>query len=74
MLFGSDKANPKMYEGPRTAGAIESYALSELELNVEAPEVVELLGQVLYHNLYSAAHDCLAMHSPTSMFKIQQVL
>lgn len=46
MLFGSDKANPTHYEGPRTAGAIESYALSQLDLNMEAPEVVELVGQV----------------------------
>lgn len=46
MLFGSDKTSPKHYEGARTAGAIESYALAELEANVEAPEVVELVGQV----------------------------
>lgn len=47
MLFGSDKANPTVYEGARTAGAIESYAISHLELHVQAPEVVELVGQVL---------------------------
>jgi len=67
MLFGSDKANPTLYEGARTAGAIESYALSQLELNVEAPEVVELVGQVLYHNPDSAARDCLAKHLPMSI-------
>lgn len=68
MLFGSDKANPTLYEGARTAGAIESYAISQLELNVEAPEVVELVGQVLHRNLYSAALGCLAKHSSTFIY------
>jgi len=64
MLFGSDKANPKMYEGPRTAGAIESYALSELELNVEAPEVVELLGQDVLDKECGSAAICFVSFLP----------
>ncbi len=46
MLFAHDKQNPSLYEGARVAGAIESYALSQLELKVVAPEVLELAGQV----------------------------
>lgn len=49
MLFGADKTNPTLYEGARTAGAIEAYAIAHMEMNVAAPEVVELVGQVGVH-------------------------
>lgn len=51
MLFGADKTNPTLYEGARTAGAIEAYAIAHMEMNVAAPEVVELVGQVGVHFL-----------------------
>ena len=66
-LFGSDKDSPMDYEGERSASAIESYAISQLELNVAAPEVVELVGQVnLQQHVWSGQMAVLAKHSPIS--------
>lgn len=64
LLFGSDKTNPKHYEGARTAGAIESYALAELEANVEAPEVVELVGQDVLDKECGSAAICFISFLP----------
>lgn len=46
LVFGADKDSPSPYEGARTASAIESFALEQLETNVAPPEVVELTGPV----------------------------
>ena len=46
MVFGADKDTPLPYEGARTASAIESFALEQLETNVAPPEVTELHGPV----------------------------
>ena len=46
MVFGADKDSPVPYEGARTASAIESFALEQLETNVAPPEVTELTGPV----------------------------
>lgn len=46
LVFGHDKDSPQPYEGARTASAIESFALEQLETNVAPPEVVELSGPV----------------------------
>lgn len=46
MVFGADKDSPFPYEGARTASAIESFALDQLETNVAPPEVTELTGPV----------------------------
>lgn len=46
LVFGADKDSPIPYEGARTAGAIESFALEQLETNVAPPEVTELTSQV----------------------------
>ncbi|KAG6385170.1 hypothetical protein SASPL_153998 [Salvia splendens] len=42
MVFGADKDSPIPYEGARTASAIESFALGQLEANAAPPEVTEL--------------------------------
>lgn len=47
LVFGADKDAPIPYEGARTASAIESFALEQLETNVAPPEVTELHAPVL---------------------------
>ena len=42
LVFGTDKDSPFPFEGARTASAIESFALEQLETNVSPPEVTEL--------------------------------
>jgi protein disulfide-isomerase A6 len=54
-VFGADKDSPIPYEGARTASAIESFALEQLETNVAPPEVTELTGPVsplLYYQTF----------------------
>lgn len=46
LIFGADKDTPLPYEGARTAKAIESFALEQLETNVAPAEVTELTGPV----------------------------
>ena len=46
MVFGADKDSPVPYEGARTASAIESFALEQLEANAAPPEVTELTSPV----------------------------
>lgn len=48
LVFGADKDSPIPYEGARTASAIESFALEQLETNVAPPEVTELTGPVSF--------------------------
>lgn len=48
LVFGADKDSPYTYEGSRTASAIESYALEQLESNTPAPELTELTGPVSF--------------------------
>ncbi|KAG5545664.1 hypothetical protein RHGRI_017969 [Rhododendron griersonianum] len=56
LVFGADKDSPFPYEGARTASAIESFALEQLETNVAPPEVTELTGpDVMEENCGSAA-------------------
>ncbi|KAI4308413.1 hypothetical protein L6164_031492 [Bauhinia variegata] len=42
LVFGADKNTRIPFEGARTASAIESFALEQLETNVAPPEVTEL--------------------------------
>ncbi|GJX50606.1 disulfide isomerase-like protein 2-3, partial [Tanacetum coccineum] len=42
LVFGADKESPLIYEGARSASAIESFALIMLETNVAPPEVTKL--------------------------------
>lgn len=51
LVFGADKDSPATYEGARSASAIESFALVQLETNVAPPEVTELTSPVSYSNL-----------------------
>lgn len=44
LVFGDDKKSPFVYEGVRTAAAIESFALEQLE--ARPVEIVELTGPV----------------------------
>lgn len=46
LVFGADKDSPIPYEGARTALAIESFALEQLETNIAPPEVTELYSPV----------------------------
>jgi hypothetical protein len=48
LVFGADKENPVLYEGARTAAAIESFALEQLEANVGPAEVIELTDPVYF--------------------------
>ena len=52
LVFGADKDSPITYEGARSASAIESFALDQLETNVAPPEVTELTSPVSCLNLY----------------------
>jgi len=54
VVFGADKSSPFVYEGARTASAIESFALEQLETNVSPPEVSELTGPV--SNIFKIFH------------------
>jgi protein disulfide-isomerase A6 len=60
LVFGADKDIPIPYEGARTASAIESFALEQLETNVAPPEVTEL---------HSPVSDC----SPSNLFDCRLV-
>lgn len=53
LVFGADKDHPVPYNGARTASAIESFALEQLEINVSPPEVTELTGPVFLLYSYS---------------------
>lgn len=48
LVFGADKDSPIPYEGARTASAIESFALEQLETNVGPAEVTELTSAVSF--------------------------
>lgn len=51
LVFGADKESPFVYEGARTAAAIESFALEQLEANVGPAEVIELTSLVQLSHL-----------------------
>jgi len=53
LVFGADKDSPIPYEGARTAAAIESFALEQLETNVAPPEVTEIHSPV---SIFSPAY------------------
>lgn len=52
LVFGADKSKPVPYEGARSAPAIESFALEQLEANAGPVEVTELTGPVLFNICY----------------------
>ncbi|KAK1353648.1 hypothetical protein POM88_052013 [Heracleum sosnowskyi] len=61
LVFGADKERPSRYEGARSASAIESFALEQLEINMLPPEVTELTSQdVMEEKCGSAAISFVA--------------
>ncbi|GMY09787.1 protein disulfide isomerase-like 2-3 [Fagus crenata] len=64
LVFGADKDSPIPYEGARTASAIESFALEQLETNVAPPEVTELTGQDAMEEKCGSAAICFVAFLP----------
>lgn len=64
LVFGTDKDSPIPYEGARTAGAIESFALEQLETNVAPPEVTELTSQDVMEEKCGSAAICFVSFLP----------
>ncbi|KAI7744121.1 hypothetical protein M8C21_030371 [Ambrosia artemisiifolia] len=64
LVFGADKENPITYEGARTASAIESFALVQLETNVAPPEVTELTSQDVMEQKCGSAAICFVAFLP----------
>ncbi|XP_058220147.1 protein disulfide isomerase-like 2-3 [Rhododendron vialii] len=63
-VFGADKDSPFPYEGARTASAIESFALEQLETNVAPPEVTELTGPDVMEEKCGSAAICFVAFLP----------
>ncbi|KAF5746122.1 protein disulfide isomerase-like 2-3 [Tripterygium wilfordii] len=64
LVFGADKDAPSPYEGARTASAIESFALEQLETNVAPPEVTELTGLDVMEKKCGSAAICFVAFLP----------
>ncbi|CAA6670539.1 unnamed protein product [Spirodela intermedia] len=64
LVFGHDKDSPQPYEGARTASAIESFALEQLETNVAPPEVLELSGPDVMETKCAPAAICFVGFLP----------
>lgn len=64
LVFGADKDTPVPYEGARTASAIESFALEQLETNVAPPEVTELTGPDVMEEKCGSAAICFVAFLP----------
>ncbi|OIW02757.1 hypothetical protein TanjilG_29533 [Lupinus angustifolius] len=64
LVFGADKDTPIPYEGARTASAIESFALVQLETNVAPPEVTEIYGPDVIEDKCGSAAICFVAFLP----------
>ncbi|KAK1418165.1 hypothetical protein QVD17_27304 [Tagetes erecta] len=64
LVFGADKDSPISYEGARTASAIESFALVQLETNVAPPEVTELTSADVMEEKCGSAAICFVAFLP----------
>lgn len=64
LVFGADKESPITYEGGRTASAIESFALVQLETNVAPPEVTELTSSDVMEEKCGSAAICFVAFLP----------
>ncbi|CAI8586514.1 unnamed protein product [Vicia faba] len=64
LVFGADKDTPVPYEGVRTASAIESFALEQLETNVAPPEVTELHSAEVLEEKCGSAAICFVAFLP----------
>lgn len=69
LVFGADKSSPVPYEGARSASAIESFALEQLESNAGPVEVTELTGPVLFCSL-TLSSTCLQPKPLTLLFSV----
>ncbi|RDY10396.1 Protein disulfide isomerase-like 2-3, partial [Mucuna pruriens] len=64
LVFGADKDSPIPYEGARTASAIESFALEQLETNVAPPEVSEIHSPDVLEEKCGSAAICFVAFLP----------
>ncbi|XP_015881416.2 protein disulfide isomerase-like 2-3 [Ziziphus jujuba] len=64
LVFGADKDTPIPYEGARTASAIESFALEQLDTNVAPPEVTELTSHDVMEDKCGSAAICFVAFLP----------
>ncbi|XP_071736726.1 protein disulfide isomerase-like 2-3 isoform X2 [Rutidosis leptorrhynchoides] len=64
LVFGADKDSPVTYEGARSASAIESFALVQLETNVAPPEVTELTSPDVMEEKCGSAAICFVAFLP----------
>ncbi|XP_071730037.1 protein disulfide isomerase-like 2-3 [Rutidosis leptorrhynchoides] len=64
LVFGVDKDSPVTYEGARSASAIESFALVQLETNVAPPEVTELTSPDVMEEKCGSAAICFVAFLP----------
>lgn len=64
LVFGADKDRPSKYEGARSASAIESFALEQLETNLPPPEVTELTSQDIMEDKCGSAAICFVAFLP----------
>ncbi|KAL8209657.1 hypothetical protein R6Q57_006389 [Mikania cordata] len=64
LVFGADKDSPITYEGARTASAIESFAVVQLETNVAPPEVTELTSTDVMEEKCGSAAICFVAFLP----------
>ncbi|KAK4369373.1 hypothetical protein RND71_013165 [Anisodus tanguticus] len=64
LVFGADKESPVPYEGARTASAIESFGLEQLETNVAPPEVIELTSPDVMEEKCNSAAICFVSFLP----------
>ncbi|XP_047334973.1 protein disulfide-isomerase like 2-2-like [Impatiens glandulifera] len=64
LLFGADKGSPSLYEGARTALAIEGFALMQLEANSGPVEVIELTGPDVMDEKCGSATICFISFLP----------
>ncbi|CAA0165972.1 unnamed protein product [Arabidopsis thaliana] len=64
LVFGSDKSSPVPYEGARSASAIESFALEQLESNAGPAEVTELTGPDVMEDKCGSAAICFVSFLP----------
>nr|XP_043627444.1 protein disulfide isomerase-like 2-3 [Erigeron canadensis] len=64
LMFGADKDSPVTYEGARSASAIESFALVQLETNVAPPEVNELTSADVMEDKCGSAAICFVAFLP----------
>lgn len=64
LVFGADKDSPFPYEGARSASAIESFALEQLETNTAPPEVIELTSPDVLEEKCGSSAICFISFLP----------